>query len=870
MLDKYDPAAIEAPWYERWEAAGVFHAEPDPSRPPFVIPMPPPNITGRAHMGHGSTYTPMDILTRLHRMRGDNAVWLPGQDHAAIATQNVIEKELAKEGLTRHDLGRERFIERAKEWRALYGGIIYQQFRALGFGPDWQRDRYTMDDGLSRAVVKVFVALYREGLIYRGTRLVNWCPRCGSTLSDSEVEHEATSGTLYYVRYRAETGDGAVTVATTRPETIFADVAVAVHPEDERYRALIGTRVIRPLSPAPIPVIADPSVERAFGTGALKITPGHDFTDADIGERHGLPAISVIGTAATMTGDIEAEFVGLDRGAARGLALRRLRERGSLEREEPHAISAAICYRCDTVIEPLLSKQWFVRMQPLAEPALAASREGRVRFVPERYRRTYEDWLERIRDWTISRQIWWGHRLPVWYCPDGHVTVSESAPSTCATCGRDELAQDDDTLDTWFSSSLWPFSILGWPERTPELAAWYPAQLLVTGREIIFLWVARMVMMGLHFTGDVPFSEVLITPLILDEQGRKMSKSLGNSLDPMELVQQFGADATRFAIVSQMHEGQDVRFAVAKCDEARKFCNKLWQSVRFALQSFPELGASGAATAEPDPGSWTLADRWIMHRLAKTVADTNAAYEAFDFSEAARLLYAFVWNQLCDIYIEIAKDRRPSRAALLGRTLSTALQLLHPIMPFVTEELWQHLPHSGTFAGEGPWPTAESGRADERADAEMSRLLEFLDAVRALRAVPKIPYREFRDVHVAGADPALLELLQRESGVVKTLGRAERVHQISGQNGRPPHALSRRLGAAEILLPVDGAFVEKERSSLANEIAAADAEIAALERKLASPGFTGKAPPPVVEKERSRLEQLRASRALSAERLKQL
>lgn len=864
MLDKYDPAAIEAAWYARWEAEGAFHAEPDSSRPPFVISMPPPNITGRAHMGHGSTYTPMDILTRWHRMRGDNSVWLPGQDHAAIATQNVIEKELAREGLTRHDIGREKFLARAWEWRRTYGDIIYKQFRALGFGPDWARDRFTMDEGLSRAVVKVFVALYRDGLIYRGTRLVNWCPRCGTTLADTEVEHEDRPGTLYYVRYRAEDGGDGAVIATVRPETIFVDVAVAVHPDDKRYKQLIGKLVMRPLSPHPIPVIADAAVVREFGTGVLKITPGHDYTDAEIGERHGLPAISVIGIDAKMTDAVEAEFAGLDRFAARDLAVKRLRERGLLVKEEPYAVSVGTCYRCDTIVEPLLSLQWFVKIKPLAEPALAATRTGRIGFVPERYTRTYEDWMERIRDWCISRQLWWGHRLPVWYCPKGHVTVAETAPGSCENCGSTEVKQDDDTLDTWFSAALWPFSILGWPEPTPELKAWYPNQVMVTGREIIFNWVARMVMMGIKFAGDIPFSTVLITPLILDEEGRKMSKSLGNSLDPMDLVKSYGADATRYGIVAQMHGSQDVRFAVSKCDAARKFCNKIWQAVRFAL----DLDLSPDAPI-PNAKAWTLPDRWIMDELATTIRRVTAALEAFDFSEVAETMYAFVWNKVCDVYLEIAKDRAPTRAPILRHALATALQLLHPIMPFVTEELWQRLPHEGKRIGSSAWPTSATGREDESARRDMTRLLEFIDAVNSLRAMPKLPYREVRDVTVVGADAALIELLAREQNVVERLARAAKVHAPASGDGRPVHAVTRRLGSMEILLPVDEAYLEKERAGLRKELDRATAEAEAIERKLKT-GFVDKAPQAVVEKERARLEELRAAIALSRERLASL
>jgi len=871
LADKYDPKLIEPHWYSTWEAEGAFHAEPDPSKPPFVIPMPPPNITGRAHMGHASTYTAMDILTRLHRMRGFNAVWLPGQDHAAIATQNVMEKELAKEGLTRHDLGPEKFRKRLWDWREQYGHIIYEQFRALGFSPDWQRDRFTMDAGLSEAVTKVFIQLYDEGLIYRGLRLINWCPHCESTLSDSEVEKdEEVDSSLYYVRYRGADGGDGVVIATTRPETIFADVAVAVHPDDERYKSLVGENVLRPLSQKPIPVISDSAVERDFGSGALKITPGHDQTDYEIGERHNLPQLSVIGLDAKMTGDVEPEFAGLDRFKARDLAIERLKERGLLVKEEPHRIAQGVCYRCGTVVEPLLSLQWFVKMAPLAEPALKASRTGRVRFVPERFRRDYESWLQRIRDWCISRQIWWGHRLPVWYCSNDHVTVAAQAPAACATCGSTELRQDPDTLDTWFSSSLWPFSILGWPDKTTELEVWYPAQLLVTAREIIFLWVARMVMMGMHFMGQEPFSTVLITPLILDEAGRKMSKSLGNALDPMDLVRDYGADATRYGVVSQMHEGQDVRFSIARCEDARKFCNKIWQAVGgFALRTYPELQASDPLTL-PAVETWTLADQWIMDALAQTLERVNRAAERYDFSDWSQALYTFIWNQLCDVYIELAKDKAPTRAPILNRVLTVMLELLHPIMPFVTEELWQHLPHEGTRIEKSEWPTTASARLDPQARESMAKIMEFVEAVRALRAIPKLPRHDMRPVTVAGADDALLTLLRKEQSMVATLARTPSINTLGSENGRPPHALSRRIGAVEVLLPVDPEFIEKERASLNKELEKTRADIEVLERKLAARGFIEKAPRDVVEKERSRLGELRGLLKLSSDRLASL
>jgi valyl-tRNA synthetase len=611
-------------------------------------------------------------------------------------------------------------------------------------------------------------------------------------------------------------------------------------------------------------VISDAGVERSFGTGALKITPGHDQTDAEIGERHGLPAISVIGTDAKMTDAVEPEFAGLDRFVARELAVKRLRERGAIIKEEPYTVSTGLCYRSDTIVEPLLSLQWFVKIKPLAQPALEATRSGRITFVPERFRRVYEDWMEHIRDWCISRQIWWGHRLPVWYCPDGHVTVAETAPKACEVCGKGELRQDEDTLDTWFSSGLWPFSILGWPEKTPEFDAWYPTQLLITAREIIFNWVARMIMFGLKFAGDIPFSQVLITPVILDEQGRKMSKSLGNALDPMQLIEDYGADATRFGIVNQMHGTQDVRFAIGKCEEARKFCNKLWQATRFALDL-----TLGDGAALPDAKAWTLPDRWIMDALALTVEQVTQALRDYDFAEAASVMYAFMWNQVCDVYIEICKDKAPQRAPILRHVLAVSMQLLHPIMPFVTEELWQRLAHQGEFIGRSRWPEKSAGREDSQARGDMQRLLEFVDAVNSLRALPKLPYREMRDVTVVGAHPEFVGLFEREQHVIARLARAERVLVPASGDGRPAQAVTRRLGGMEIFLPVDAAYLEKERAGLRKEIDKASAEAGAIERKLKT-GFVEKAPAAVVQKERARLAELRTAIEMSEERLKSL
>ncbi|HKE36657.1 MAG TPA: valine--tRNA ligase, partial [Candidatus Baltobacteraceae bacterium] len=700
---QYDPRSVEPRLYRRWEENGYFHEEPDPARPPFIICMPPPNVTGRAHLGHGSTYTPMDVLTRFHRMLGNNADWLPGLDHAAIATEAVIVREMAKEGVTREDLGREGFVARAWEWSRTYGGEIEAQFRILGFGPDWQRSRFTMDDGLSAAVRKVFVQLYREGLIYRGKRLINWDAKGKTTVSDAEVDHVERDATLWHVRYPldGETADG-VTVATTRPETMLGDVAIAVHPGDERYGAMIGKNVLLPpLLERAIPIIADENVDPGFGTGAVKVTPAHDPTDYEIGLRHGLPMPSIMDFDARISG---AEigvgpYEGLDRFDARARIVDALRDKGLLVKEEPHRHAISVSERTGDVIEPLLSLQWFVKMQSLAAPALEAYRDGRLRITPKSGGKTYEQWLENIRDWNVSRQIWWGHQLPVWYAPDGSPIVAETEEEACDIAQREHgttsIVRDPDTLDTWFSSGLWPFSILGWPEKTPELAHWYPSQVLITGAEIIFLWVARMVMLGLHFMGEVPFRDVVLTPLVFDAIGRKMSKSLGNAIDPMELAEKYGADAFRLSILRQMRlESQDIRYQESRCEEARNFNNKIWNATRYML-ALPEP-MPGALTL-PKTESLTLADRWILVRLHDAIERVTQALRTFDFGGAAETLWRFVWYEFCDWYLEATKlsENAPTRAAVLSFVWNNAMRLLHPIEPFITEEVWLSLPHDG-------------------------------------------------------------------------------------------------------------------------------------------------------------------------------
>ncbi len=850
---QYDPQSTEPRLYERWESNGYFHEEPDPARPPFIICMPPPNVTARAHLGHGSTYLPMDVLTRYHRMLGENADWLPGVDHAAIATEAVLVRELAKEGIARAGLGRERFVERAWAWSRTYGGQIEAQFRRLGFGPDWQRSRFTMDEGLSAAVRRVFVQLYRQGLIYRGTRLINWDPKVKTTVSDAELEYVERDGHLWRIRYPFEPGgDEGIEIATTRPETMLADVAVAVHPRDPRHAAAIGRRVwVPPLLERSIPIIADDAVDPEFGTGALKITPAHDPLDYEIGARHGLPKPSVIDLDARVTGaDVPVgSYAGLDRFEARERILADLQRGGFLVETQPHRHSVATSDRSGAVVEPLLSLQWFVKMAPLAKPALDAYRDGRVRFFPARHGRTYEHWLENIRDWNISRQIWWGHQLPVWYTPDDREVVAESEAEALDIAqrlhGTRDLRRDPDTLDTWFSSGIWPFSILGWPEQTAELRCWYPSQVLLTGGEIIFLWVARMVMLGLHFMHDVPFSDVVITPTLFDAAGRKMSKSLGNVIDPMVLAERYGADAFRVSILRQIRlESQEIRYQESRCEEARNFNNKIWNATRYIL-ALPE-GLPGAMTLPPE-GALTLADRWILTRLREIIVAMSDLLNRYDFGAAAETIYRFVWYEFCDWYVEATKaePNQATRAAVLSFVWNNAMRLLHPLAPFIAEEVWLALPHDGETIVTATWPDPLEVPAFEEDARGFALLQRTVERARNARAEVGMHPREraLLDVPANVPEPmaALLALLLS--------ARIERADP-AGDN------LEEALAAVSVRAP-RGVLEERYRKQLAHLLA----EIDRGERKLGNEAFVAKAASSVVAKERGKLEAYRSELA---------
>jgi valyl-tRNA synthetase len=849
----YDPTTVEGPTYQRWLDAGVFQADPAADRPRFSMALPPPNVTGSLHIGHALDHTYQDYLARLHRMRGFEVLWLPGMDHAGIATQNVVERELAKEGKTRFDLGREAFVERVWAWKAESGGRILGQMQRLGDSVDWSRERFTMDEGLSRAVREVFVSLYEQGLLYRGRRIINWCPRCLTALSDIEVEHEEVPGELALLRYPLADGSGSIRVATSRAETMLGDTAVAVHPDDPRYRDLVGRTVRLPLVDRLIPIVADAAVDREFGTGAVKVTPAHDPNDWEIAQRHDLPAVDILSEEAVVNAE-GGRFEGLDRYAARREVKAALAGLGLLERvtEAPHSVGH--CYRCRTEVEPRLSLQWFVATRPLADKAMDTVHSGQTRFEPVRYEKTFFGWMEQIRDWCVSRQLWWGHRIPAWYCPDGHVTVARQDPAACAECGAGELVQDEDVLDTWFSSGLWPFSTLGWPGQTDDLQAFYPTSVLVTGYDIIFFWVARMLMFGCHFQPPTPFEVVAIHGMVRDAQGKKMSKSFGNVIDPIELMDRYGTDALRFALIRGANPGGDVPMAEEWVEGARNFANKLWNLGRFVISSTTATGGAPAAPA-------ALADRWLLSRLEETREAVTAAYDGFDPAEAARLLHGFAWSELADWAVELAKPRLAAggedaerAGATLAYALEVTLRLLHPVMPFVTEELARALTGVETITL-GPWPAGRPGDVDPQAEAGMADLQEAIVALRRFRAEHRVPTASRPRLVVVAADEDQAALFRAEADSLRRLARLEAVEVEPAAPAAPTAKLL--AGRAELYLPLEGLLdLDEERARLDRELAALDVERTRAEAKLANPAFVEKAPPNVVAKARERLAEV--------------
>ena len=857
----YDPASVEKKWYEFWEKNRYFHAEPEPGKKPFSIVIPPPNITGKLHMGHALDNTLQDILIRWHRMMGDNTLWMPGYDHAGLATQIKVEEVLKKEeGKTRFDLGREEFVKRVWAWKEEYGDRIINQLKCLGISCDWERKRFTMDEGCSRAVRETFVSLFEKGLIYKGTRITNWCVNCHTALSDIEVEHEDTPGHLWYVRYPVVgEEDTYLTIATTRPETIPGDTAVAVNPEDERYAKLIGKTLRLPVLNREIPVIADSYVDTKFGTGAVKITPSHDPNDYEMGLRHNLPEIVVIGKDGVMTEEA-GPFAGLERYECRKQIVARLKEEGYLVKIEEHSHAVGHCQRCHNIVEPLVSTQWFVKMQPLVKAAVDCVTDGRTQFVPERFTKNYTGWMENIHDWCISRQIWWGHRIPVWYCDDcGEMSASRTDLEKCPKCGSTHIHQDEDALDTWFSSALWPFSTMGWPDNTELLKQFYPTSVLVTGYDIIFFWVARMLIMGMEFMKEIPFEKVFIHGLVRDSQGRKMSKSLGNGIDPLEVIEKYGADTLRFMLITGNTPGNDMRFYWERVEGTRNFANKIWNASRFALMNMEGYDKD----AELSP--YTLADKWILSRLQDTVKDVTGLLERFELGEAGRAIYDFIWSEVCDWYIEIAKPRLYNKEAaaerataqhVLATVLVSAMKLLHPYMPFITEEIYQCLPHEAESIMISKWPVADESLVDPEAERGMNAIMDSIKAIRNMRAeVNANPGKKIPAIMLVSED--LREVVANNDSYIKLLGGIDNLELRPLNGEKPENAMAAVVTGIEVYLPLAGLIdVEKETQRLSKELAAMEKDLQRAGGKLNNAGFLAKAPEDVIAKERAKYEEL--------------
>lgn len=869
----YEPQRIERELYEQWERDGNFHTTAEAAGEPYCIVIPPPNVTGQLHMGHALDETLQDILIRWHRMKGDNTLWMPGTDHAGIATQARVEEQLRGEGTNRYELGRTEFLKRVWQWKEQYGNRISYQLRTLGSSCDWERERFTMDAGCSAAVRKVFVQLYDEGLIYRGTRITNWCPHCNTALSDIEVEHETEAGHLWHLRYPFADGSGYVEVATTRPETMLGDTGVAVHPDDERYKALVGKTLILPLVGREIPLFADSYVDKEFGTGAVKVTPAHDPNDYEMGLRHDLPQVKVIDNLGKMI-DV-GKYTGLDRYDCRKQIVADLEAGGYLVKVENHEHAVGHCHRCHTTIEPLISDQWFVKMESLAKPAIEAVKSGVLEFVPERFTKIYVNWLENIRDWCISRQLWWGHQIPAWYCDDcGEMTVSETDVETCPHCHGKNLRRDEDVLDTWFSSALWPFSTLGYPQDTAELRKFYPTSVLVTGYDIIFFWVSRMVMMGLKFRGEVPFRKVFIHGLVRDEQGRKMSKSLGNGVDPVEVIDKYGADSLRFMLVTGNTPGNDLRFYWSRVESARNFANKIWNASRFLLMNLEGFDA----TFKPARADLELADRWILQRLSKTTAGVTRNLERFELGEAARLLYEFIWFNFCDYYIELTKARlygvdaqaKSTALFVLTTVLEAALRLLHPFMPFLTEAIRQKLPNARGSIMLAPYPTVEefADLATDDVEEIANVIFNTVRTIRNLKAELGIDSRKKAAVVLKVTRPEYAETLRAYARYIDVLAFAE---PITFADEKPEHALSGLVDGLEIYLPLEGLIdVDKEIARLGKELDKLRKFAASLSSKLSNERFVSKAPASVVEAERAKLTAADEKVAALEQRIHQL
>ena len=851
----YEPEQVDKKWYKIWEEGNNFRTEVNPDKEPFTIMMPPPNVTGVLHMGHGLQDTVQDALIRYHRMKGKEVLWMPGTDHAGIATQNVVEKKLLKLGMKKDELGREKFIEKVWEHKHEHGNVISRQKRLLGDSADWSRERFTMDEQLSKAVRAAFVHLFKKGLVYRGDYIVNWCPSCGSAISDDEVDHKETQGKLWYINYSVKGEEGKyIQVATTRPETMLGDTGVAVNPDDERYRDFVGKTAVLPLLNREIPIVPDTLVDKEFGTGAVKVTPAHDPNDFIMGQKHDLPSVKVIDEKGRMTDNAGDKYKGMERYECRKAVVADLQEIGLLTKIEEHQHSVGQCYRCKTVIEPFLSRQWFVKMKPLAEPALETVREGRIKFVPYRWTKVYYQWLENVRDWCISRQLWWGHRIPVWYCKScGAMVVELEDPEVCHQCGSANLEQDSDVLDTWFSSWLWPFSTLGWPDDTPEMKYFYPTDVLVSGYDIIFFWIARMIMAGLEFTGDIPYHTVYITGMIKDEQGRWMSKSLGNGIDPIDMINRYGADAVRCSLIILNTEGQDIKLAPTRFEMGRNFANKLWNAGRF-LQMQGDL--KGVEPAEDN-----LADKWISSRFQKVTAAVNESMPKYKLNEALTAIYDFTWHEFCDWYLELIKARlygkdeaaRETALTLAIDVFQGILKLLHPFMPFITEELNEAVCQE--IAGrelliKAQYPESNGKWIDEEAESKMAYLQNVIYQIRNLRAEMNVPPMKMAELVLFG-DEERIALVEEYVGYMTGLARVDRV--LRGKD-KPKPAASAVTDGLEIFLPLGGLIdVDAELNRLLKEKEKMEGRIQGLQKKLANENFTTKAKPEVVEREREKL-----------------
>ncbi|CAN7330009.1 valine--tRNA ligase [Paenibacillus sp. LjRoot153] len=858
MPTTYDPKEAERKWYDYWIKNEFFKAGNRPDAETYTIVIPPPNVTGMLHIGHALDFTLQDILIRTKRMQGFDTLWLPGSDHAGIATQTRVEQKLREQGQTRYDLGREKFLEKVWEWKELYADTIREQWAKMGFSLDYSRERFTLDEGLSQAVREVFVSLFEKGLIYRGNYIINWDPAARTALSDIEVEYKEVQGALYHLKYETTDGSGSIVVATTRPETMLGDTAVAVHPKDERYKHLIGKSLLLPIVNREIPIIADDYVDKEFGSGAVKITPAHDPNDFEVGKRHDLPQILVMDETGTMNANA-GPYQGQDRFECRKQIVADLKEQGVLIKIEEHVHQVGHSERSGAVIEPYLSTQWFVKMQPLANQAIEAQKSGKgVNFVPDRFEKTYLNWIENVRDWCISRQLWWGHRIPAWHCADcGQITVAREDATVCSHCQSSNLNQDNDVLDTWFSSALWPFSTLGWPNDSEDMKRFYPTSVLVTGYDIIYFWVSRMIFQGLEFTGQIPFKDVLMHGLVRDSEGRKMSKSLGNGVDPLEVIEKYGADAMRYMISTSSTPGQDLRFRWERVEQARNFANKIWNASRFAL-----MNLEGVNAADIDlTGPLGTADRWILHRLNETVRDVTRLIDSYEFGETGRLLYNFIWDDLCDWYIEFSKlslygtdaAAKKQTQSVLAYVLDQTQRLIHPFMPFISEEIWQHLPHVGDTITLAAWPTENAAFEAPDAIREMELLMEAIRSVRNIRAEVNVPMSKKVELLIKPASAETQDILSKNEEYLKRFCNTSLL-EIDLTMTAPDKAMTAIITGAELYLPLAGLIdITQELARLDKELQSLHGEVERIEKKLGNEGFVAKAPAKVIEEEKAKL-----------------